>query len=82
MSARVSRSVTADDWRFHRCPLTHNARIADDCATSHGDLGIDTKVGPRSENLIVLTSTKPGTYEFYCRITGHWETMHGVLTIR
>jgi hypothetical protein len=45
-------------------------------------LGIDVKVGPRSENLIVLTSPKPGTYEFYCRLTGHWETMHGTLTVR
>jgi uncharacterized cupredoxin-like copper-binding protein len=47
-----------------------------------GALGIDVKVGPRSENLIVLTSPKPGTYEYYCRITGHWETMHGTLTAR
>jgi hypothetical protein len=36
MSARVSRSVTADNWRFHRFRLTHNARSADDCAARYG----------------------------------------------
>ena len=44
-------------------------------------LDIDVKVGPRSEMLIELKSPKPGTYEFYCRITGHTEQMHGTLTV-
>lgn len=45
-------------------------------------LGIDVKVGPRSEKLIELKSPKPGTYEFYCRVTAHREPMHGTLTVR
>jgi len=44
-------------------------------------LNIDVKVGPRSEKLFELTSPKPGTYEFYCRISGHQEQMHGTLTV-
>ncbi|MEO8469635.1 MAG: cupredoxin domain-containing protein [Chloroflexota bacterium] len=44
-------------------------------------LGIDVKVGPGSEKLIDLTPLKPGTYEFYCRISGHKDEMHGTLTI-
>ena len=44
-------------------------------------LNIDVKVGPRSEKLFELKSPKPGTYEFYCRITGHKEQMHGTLTV-
>ena len=44
-------------------------------------LGVDLKVGPRSEELLTLKSLKPGTYEFYCRITAHREPMHGTLTV-
>jgi plastocyanin len=44
-------------------------------------LDIDVKVGPGSEKLFELKSLKPGTYEFYCRITGHKEQMHGTLTV-
>ncbi len=44
-------------------------------------LNIDVKVGPRSEKLLELKSPKPGTYEFYCRISGHKEQMHGTLTV-
>lgn len=44
-------------------------------------LDIDVKVGPRSEKLFELKSPKPGTYGFYCRITGHEEQMHGTLTV-
>jgi uncharacterized cupredoxin-like copper-binding protein len=44
-------------------------------------LNIDVKVGPRSEKLFELQSPKPGTYAFYCRITGHSEVMHGTLTV-
>ena len=44
-------------------------------------LNIDVRVGPRSEKLFELKSPKPGTYDFYCRITGHTEQMHGTLTV-
>ena len=44
-------------------------------------LNIDLKVGPRSEKLFELKSPKPGTYVFYCRITGHGDHMHGTLTV-
>lgn len=44
-------------------------------------LNIDVRVGPRSEKLFELKSPKSGTYDFYCRITGHTEQMHGTLTV-
>lgn len=43
-------------------------------------LGIDVKVGPRSEKLIQLDGATPGTYQFHCRITGH-SNMRGTLTV-
>jgi hypothetical protein len=54
-------------------PIIHTFTIA--------ALNIDVKVGPRSEKLFELTSPNPGTYGFYCRITGHGEQMHGTLTV-
>ena len=54
-------------------PIIHTFTIA--------ALNIDVKVGPRSETLFELTSPKPGTYDFYCRISGHEEQMHGTLTV-
>ena len=44
-------------------------------------LNIDVKVGPRSAKLFELKSPKPGTDQFYCRIPGHLEQMHGTLTV-
>ncbi len=44
-------------------------------------LNIDVKVGPRSEKVFELKSPKPGTYDFYCRISGHTEQMNGTLTV-
>lgn len=38
MSARVSRSVSADNWRFDRFRSKHNARSADDCAARYGTI--------------------------------------------
>jgi uncharacterized cupredoxin-like copper-binding protein len=85
-------TITANGLTFDTATLTAAADgttkivVRNDDTIVHtftvGALGIDVKVGPRSENLIVLTSPKPGTYEYYCRITGHWETMHGTLTAR
>lgn len=43
-------------------------------------LGIDVKVGPRSEKLIELDGASSGTYQFHCRITGH-SNMRGTLTV-
>ncbi len=54
-------------------PIIHTFTIA--------ALNVDVKVGPRSEKLFELKSPKPGTYGFYCRITGHTEQMHGTLTV-
>lgn len=46
------------------------------------EINIDSKVGPRGEKLITFKDAKPGTYEYYCKVTGHEEDMSGTLTIR
>lgn len=43
-------------------------------------LGIDVKVGPRSEKLIKLAGVPAGMFAFRCRITGH-SNMRGTLTV-
>lgn len=43
-------------------------------------LGLDMKLGPFGDTLIVLDAPPPGRYEFHCRITGH-EAMHGIITV-
>jgi hypothetical protein len=45
------------------------------------ELDVDTKIGPRGERFVVLKSPPPGTYQFFCRITGH-EAMRGTLHVR
>ena len=45
-------------------------------------LDVNVKVGPRSEGLFELNSPTPGSYVFYCRISGHEDLMHGTLTVR
>jgi cytochrome c oxidase subunit 2 len=47
-------------------------------------LGINAKVGPESTQLVTVTPTRPGTYEFYCDICcGGKEnpSMHGKLEV-
>ena len=45
-------------------------------------LDVDVRAGPRSEELLELHAPKPGTYVFYCRISGHEELMRGTLIVR
>jgi hypothetical protein len=84
-------SVVANNWGFdtkrlqvasdgsgkvvvdNRDPVIHTFTVA--------GLGIDVKVGPRSEKLIRVGTPGAGTYEFHCRIAGH-ESMRGVLTVQ
>ena len=85
-------TITASGLAFDTATLTAAADGATKIVVRNDDmgvhtftvaaLGIDVKVGPRSENLIELTSPTPGTYEFHCRIKGHEDLMHGTLTVR
>ncbi|MEO8462102.1 MAG: cupredoxin domain-containing protein [Chloroflexota bacterium] len=84
-------TITAHETSYDAGTLTAAANGTTKFVFHNGDpivhtftidaLGIDVKVGPGSEKLFELTSPKPGTYQFYCRITGHAETMQGTLTV-
>jgi uncharacterized cupredoxin-like copper-binding protein len=43
------------------------------------DLDIDLKLGPYSEELIVIEPERAGIYGFICRVTGHGSDMTGVI---
>ena len=84
-------TITAHVTKFDTATLTASADGTTKFVFTNDDpivhtftidvLDIDVKVGPRSEKGFSLTSPKPGTYEFHCRITGHGEQMHGTLTV-
>jgi plastocyanin len=82
-------TITADRWKFDTDSLTAGATSTTRIILKNEDpivhtftidaLGIDVKVGPLSEKLIRLDGPPAGTYEYYCRITGH-SAMRGTLT--
>lgn len=83
--------LTAEDFKFE--PRTIEATLDDGAKIlvrnrdyvvhnlTVDALGVDLKVGPRSEKLADLSSAAPGTYDFHCDITGH-ESMKGTLTVK
>jgi cupredoxin-like protein len=46
------------------------------------DLAIDIKLGPNSEELVIIQSDRTGVYGFICRVTGHEEDMTGVINAK
>lgn len=83
--------LKARDLKFDRASLTASATGKTKILISNKDyivhtftvdgLGVDTKVGPRGESLVVLDAPKPGTYTFHCSVPGH-ESMRGTLTVQ
>ena len=83
--------VKAENFKFDTDSLTASAAGETRFVVSNKDyivhtftvdgLGIDAKVGPRGEILVVLNAPKPGTYTFHCSVPGH-ESMRGTLTVQ
>jgi hypothetical protein len=80
--------VTAKESKFDQTALTTTSDgkivVRNDDLLLHtftiDGLGIDVKVGPRSEELITLDGVSPGEYFFRCRVSGH-DSMDGTLTV-
>ncbi len=82
--------ITAQEFKFDTAKLSANASGETRFVVRNKDyivhtftvdgLGVDTKVGPRGEALVVLNSPRPGTYTFHCSVPGH-ESMRGTLTV-
>jgi plastocyanin len=85
-------TITAFGLRYDTDTLMATANGTTKIVFNNDDLGIhtftidaidvDVRAGPLSEELLELNSPKPGTYVFYCRISGHEELMRGTLTVR
>ena len=65
IQAKVGKSITIQlvnrDTRFHTDGGGWHQFAID-------ELGVNTKVGPESTQLVTLTPTRAGTYEFYCDV--------------
>jgi len=65
IQAKVGKSITIQlvnrDTRFHTDGGGWHQFAID-------ELGVNTKVGPESTQLVTLTPTRGGTYEFYCDV--------------
>ena len=83
-------TVTISGWDFSTDALTvdhggpakivfenHDANVH--TFTVDG-LGLDVKLGPLGDTLVVLDAPPPGSYAFRCRIPGH-DKMRGTLTV-
>lgn len=83
--------VTAKEFKFDTAELTASANGETKIVVSNKDfifhtfvvegLGVDAKISPRGETLVVLHSPQPGTYTFHCSVPGH-ESMRGTLTVQ
>jgi len=82
--------LTISGWAFESRTLTIDSRGAAKLVIENNDanvhtftvdaLGLDTRLGPFDDTLIVIDSPTPGRHEFRCRIPGH-ESMRGTLIV-
>ncbi len=82
--------VTARDFKFDTANLSAKASGETRFVVRNRDyivhtftidgLGIDSKVGPKGEILVVLDAPEAGRYTFHCSVPGH-ESMRGTLVV-